>query len=221
MLFREKLRFLRKINNMSQEELAEKLIVSRQAVSRWETGDTIPDAEILLQLGEIFGVSVDNLLKENLSIDNCSVTNQEADKNINLLKTLGICTVIVSVLVILCLTVLSSVYPVYGKHFINGGANVLYKANIFTFLNKYHLEWLLALDIFLFGGGTSIIVIDKIKRHKRLKKGVNIYEKIFIVDLSLLLLTNNLLVGAYNEADLSETQKAFVEIGKQKEITDP
>ncbi|MBQ5740053.1 MAG: helix-turn-helix transcriptional regulator [Oscillospiraceae bacterium] len=53
---------LRKRRGMSQEELAEKLNVSRQAVSRWETGTAMPDAANLLQLSCIFGVSTDYLL---------------------------------------------------------------------------------------------------------------------------------------------------------------
>ena len=53
---------LRKQRGMSQEELAERLNVSRQAVSRWETGTAMPDAANLLQLSRIFGVSTDYLL---------------------------------------------------------------------------------------------------------------------------------------------------------------
>ena len=53
---------LRKRRGMSQEELAERLNVSRQAVSRWETGTAMPDAANLLQLSRIFGVSTDYLL---------------------------------------------------------------------------------------------------------------------------------------------------------------
>lgn len=47
---------------MSQEELAEKLYVTRQAVSRWENGNTMPNTETLILLSEIFDVSVNTLL---------------------------------------------------------------------------------------------------------------------------------------------------------------
>ena len=53
---------LRKKNNMSQEELAEKVFVTRQAVSRWENGDTIPNTETLKLLSGLFGVSINTLL---------------------------------------------------------------------------------------------------------------------------------------------------------------
>ena len=61
MRFEEKIVELRKAKGLSQEELAEQLGVSRQAVSRWELGQTLPDISNLLQLCELFGVSADYL----------------------------------------------------------------------------------------------------------------------------------------------------------------
>ncbi|MCL2519139.1 MAG: helix-turn-helix domain-containing protein [Oscillospiraceae bacterium] len=61
----EKIQNLRKGNNLSQEELGEKLGVSRQSVSKWESGLAMPEIENLIILSEIFGVSTDYLLKEN------------------------------------------------------------------------------------------------------------------------------------------------------------
>ena len=53
---------LRKKNNLSQEELAEKVFVTRQAVSRWEAGETVPNTETLKQLSKLFDVSINTLL---------------------------------------------------------------------------------------------------------------------------------------------------------------
>ena len=53
---------LRKQKGLSQEELAEKIFVSRQAVSRWENGETVPSTETLKLLSEFFDVSVNTLL---------------------------------------------------------------------------------------------------------------------------------------------------------------
>lgn len=64
MRFEEKIVELRKTKGLSQEELAEQLGVSRQAVSRWELGQTLPDIPNLLQLCELFGVSADYLVRE-------------------------------------------------------------------------------------------------------------------------------------------------------------
>ena len=61
----EKILNLRKARNMSQEELADSLGVSRQAVSRWEVGSALPDASNILQLSKLFGVSADYLLNDD------------------------------------------------------------------------------------------------------------------------------------------------------------
>lgn len=57
---------LRKKNNMSQAKLAEKLHISPQAISKWETGKSLPDMLTLKSLSEIFDVSVDDLISEEL-----------------------------------------------------------------------------------------------------------------------------------------------------------
>ena len=66
MIFADKLIDLRKKSGWSQEELAEKLNVSRQAVSKWEGAQSVPDMGRIVQLSELFGVSTDYLLKDEL-----------------------------------------------------------------------------------------------------------------------------------------------------------
>ncbi len=61
---------LRKTNGWSQEELAEKLNVSRQAISRWEGAAAQPDAANILQLSKLFGVTTDYLLNDEYESDN-------------------------------------------------------------------------------------------------------------------------------------------------------
>ena len=68
MLFNEKLRKIRKENNLTQEELAEKLNVSRQAITKWESGVGIPDIENLKQISNMFNISIDELVKEDKEI---------------------------------------------------------------------------------------------------------------------------------------------------------
>ena len=65
MNFGEKLSFLRKQRGMTQMELAEKLDISRQAVSKWERGTAEPSIENLISIGKLFDVSVDDLVKDN------------------------------------------------------------------------------------------------------------------------------------------------------------
>ena len=66
MILADKIIRLRKKNGWSQEELAEKMNVSRQAVSKWESAQTVPDLEKILQLSGLFGVTTDYLLKDEL-----------------------------------------------------------------------------------------------------------------------------------------------------------
>ena len=66
MILADKLIDLRKKNGWSQEELAEKLDVSRQSISKWESAQSIPDMSRIIRLSEIFGVSTDYLLKDEL-----------------------------------------------------------------------------------------------------------------------------------------------------------
>ncbi len=66
MILADKITNLRKKNGWSQEELAEKMQVSRQAVSKWEGAQTVPDLEKILMLSKLFGVTTDYLLKDEI-----------------------------------------------------------------------------------------------------------------------------------------------------------
>lgn len=72
MILAEKITTLRKQNGWSQEELAAKLNVSRQSVSKWESAASIPDLEKIIKLSQIFGVSTDYLLKDELDEEPCT-----------------------------------------------------------------------------------------------------------------------------------------------------
>ena len=66
MILADKIIKLRKKNSLTQEELADKMNVSRQAVSKWESAQTIPDLDKILQLSTLFGVTTDYLLKDEI-----------------------------------------------------------------------------------------------------------------------------------------------------------
>ena len=68
MFFNEKLKMLRKESNLTQEELAEKLNVSRQAITKWESGDGTPDIENLKQISILFNTAIDELVKEDKNV---------------------------------------------------------------------------------------------------------------------------------------------------------
>lgn len=79
MILAEKILELRKQNGWSQEELAEKLDVSRQSVSKWEGAQAVPDLDKVLQMGNLFGVSTDYLLKDEMEDDGKREDNYEPD----------------------------------------------------------------------------------------------------------------------------------------------
>ena len=75
----EKILKLRKANNMTQEQLAEQLQVSRQAVSKWESGQAVPDADKLPAMSDLFHVTIDYLLKPS-EIDELSIKTEILEK---------------------------------------------------------------------------------------------------------------------------------------------
>jgi transcriptional regulator with XRE-family HTH domain len=75
----DKISKLRKQIGWSQEELAEKMNVSRQSVSKWESASSIPDMNKIIRLSEIFSVSTDYLLKDEIETSETSVDEVEED----------------------------------------------------------------------------------------------------------------------------------------------
>lgn len=61
-MFKDNLMALRKLKGLSQEELADKINVSRQTLSKYETGESLPDVEKCKQIADVFDVSLDNLV---------------------------------------------------------------------------------------------------------------------------------------------------------------
>lgn len=74
----EKITAIRKENNLTQEQFAELMGVSRQSVSKWELGTTFPDTEKLIKMSKLFSCSIDYLLKEE--VENRDINQlQESD----------------------------------------------------------------------------------------------------------------------------------------------
>ena len=77
MIFSEKLQLIRKSKGMTQEDLAEKLAVSRQAVAKWESGQVYPDISNLIQISNLFNVTVDYLVRDQ----ECMVSYENTEDN--------------------------------------------------------------------------------------------------------------------------------------------
>lgn len=90
MTLSEKLYSLRRKQGLSQEALAEKLDCSRQVISKWENGTTTPDAEMLQKYSELFGVSIDYLVKEDIEKPTSVQPTGKDNGNKKLLGILGL-----------------------------------------------------------------------------------------------------------------------------------
>ena len=85
MIFADKLIELRKRHGMSQEDLANQLNVTRQAISKWEGAQSVPDLQKVVQLSQLFGVSTDVLLKDELTLGQAeSVERNDVCKKVSL-----------------------------------------------------------------------------------------------------------------------------------------
>lgn len=87
-MFSENLVSLRKINGMTQEQLAEKVCVSRQALAKWESGETVPDIEKGRELADVFGVTLDDLTDYD-SEDNFGLVPPPRGKHLFGIVTVG------------------------------------------------------------------------------------------------------------------------------------
>ena len=119
MEFHEKLQYLRKQNHWTQEQLAEKLYVSRTAVSKWESGKGYPNIESLKAISKIFGVSIDELLSSEELIAAAETEHREMLHNMYT-SIIGL----LDVLVVLCV-----ILPLYG----NPADGVIQSVNLFSF----------------------------------------------------------------------------------------
>lgn len=89
-MFRDNLLTLRKMRNLSQEELADMIGVSRQTLSKYETGESLPDIEKCRLLADVFGVTIDDLLNyESASSENLGLSVPPRGKHIFGLVKMG------------------------------------------------------------------------------------------------------------------------------------
>ena len=83
----ERIYELRRKNSMSQEDLAEKMNVSRQSISKWESSQSVPEVERIVQLSNIFNVSTDWILKGENSKNKKSQSNKNNLKSVQTVST--------------------------------------------------------------------------------------------------------------------------------------
>jgi transcriptional regulator with XRE-family HTH domain len=94
----EKIQQLRKANNLSQEQLAVRLEVSRQAVSKWELNESTPDTDKIILISRIFSVSTDYLLLENPEAANVIETKEKLSNDLQRSRSMTIAALFISFL---------------------------------------------------------------------------------------------------------------------------
>ena len=110
MKFEEKLIKLRKENALSQEDLAEKLNVTRQTISKWELGQTKPDSQKIMELAKIFNVSTDDLLNEQ---EDFSSNEEPIKEQTNYNRNNIIIIVLIAILVVLAIGITIKIVKYY------------------------------------------------------------------------------------------------------------
>ena len=81
-MLNENISMLRNVNGYSQEEVAEKIGISRQAYAKWEKGETVPDVERCQKLAELYGVTIDSLVNYSDKIGTTTLTPGPKGKHI-------------------------------------------------------------------------------------------------------------------------------------------
>lgn len=174
MTFGEKIQALRKKHGWTQEELAAKITVSRQALSKWELGAAIPDTENVLQISKLFGVSTDYLLNDEYDSDNDIPAVQAKSEALTkrysgmMYAIIGSIVSVIGAVGVLIMAIwgsISSAIISYPSAEADGLATV--KTGLPAFLELNNIGWLFALCVILVFIGIFIVVFPKLQSHRK------------------------------------------------------
>ena len=167
----EKILYLRKKQGMTQEQLAEKMEISRQAVSRWESGTALPDASNIVQLTKIFAVSADYLLNEEYEVEIEMPPTKETSTAAGGRgkKIAAICMMAFGMLGNFVIYILSRCIKVMIPRAIDGGNGEIWYEwssndtaySYRYFIETYSLEFLTALFVVVMVAGIVLFVVQK------------------------------------------------------------
>ena len=148
---------LRKKNNLSQEELADKIGVTRQTISKWELNNTTPDIMQAKKISEVFSISLDELTDNNMDnilINKVSNTEKLAALTIKILKFIGVSLLIFFILIFILAIIM------YKNKFKNRDYNVIGKYSITCSLDNetyfYEVEYNKNFQVINAGGDAFI-----------------------------------------------------------------
>lgn len=173
---------LRKKNNLSQEQLAEKMGVARQTISKWELGETSPDLIQAKELSKIFKVSLDDLTNNDIKeaiVEKVSNTEKLADLSIRILKILGVLFIIIFIIDIVSF-LLFGIYKIQSESYTT---NINETIRLQCSLNDEDYEYLIQYDknddIIESSGSEFIDDILKDKNFSKRKMMVEYIESYF------------------------------------------
>ena len=161
MTFGEKLQALRKARGWSQEELATQINVSRQALSKWESGASVPDTENVVALSRLFGVSTDYLLLENgeTTAQAAPTAAPSAGGKGAIMRIVWLFTMILAILGKIVLRIWASTLPPTVVY--NGSDRVGELTGMRNLTETYDVGWLVFLTWFLLLLGLAGTVLYK------------------------------------------------------------
>ena len=146
MTFGEKLQALRKARGWSQEELATQINVSRQALSKWESGASVPDTENVVALSRLFGVSTDYLLLENGETTAQAVPTAApaAENKWPVMRIVWLFTMILAILGKIALRIWASTLPA-AEQWSHTFGRYVEVTGVRALMARYDILWLVAL----------------------------------------------------------------------------
>jgi len=157
----EKILMLRKARGWSQEELADRIGVTRQAVSRWESGNAKPDADKLIAISDQFGVTADYLLREQYTETVSSergYVKQRGRVSLTGNQVMGLSLFALGLLILIGLEILCVIHP----HTLYTDTKVY--QGLAAYVRVYHLQWITWILYLLIATGLILILVEPIKK---------------------------------------------------------
>ena len=160
----EKILNMRKARGWSQEELADRAGVSRQAVSRWESGSAKPDADKIIVICDLFGISADYLLRDNYGEERSAgaAVQTESAHPVNMKHRILKLYAMLSAVALFVMMVISSAFPVnyVPRKLLRSGEKIMPEdiiRGLPAFVLHYNLEWLFVLILIGVALGVRLI----------------------------------------------------------------
>ena len=171
-MLHQNIKALRQQQSLSQQDLAEQLHVVRQTVSKWETGLSVPDAQQLLKLAELFDVPVAQLLDQPLEDTDTDTLRQQLQQleaqltHLQKKRRRNRCAAAILLLILSLIPLAATALPLIKRSFsipVNAIGGVDGPTSIFVTVSQYHPNWLFPMIWFLLFAGLGIWLLHNKK----------------------------------------------------------